>query len=210
MSIQKVLEMAEKFVTLAEEGKGTVVFQQPRNEYQVQREKLSNFFDSFHTQLRRIVAEMGNDLSTLKYRGFDAKMFKMFASVYDTLISLSKEIKEDKPYIAADKLVHYVFDRPTRIVLENLDYIAKSHVESTNVDFKESKMFRHPQIRSLDQLKQLALALKEYMEKNPLIEVPGTTSPLVPRMVEKRENIPEFRAGQEDKTNPAIPGAKRP
>lgn len=209
MSIQKVLEMAEMFVTLAEEGKGTVVLQPARNEYQVQREKLSEFFDKFFAQLRRIIAEMGNDLSTLKYRVFDAKLFRMFAQVYDNLITIHKEMKEDKPYIAAEKLVHYVLDRPTRLILENLDYLAKNHVKATNVDIKETRVLKHPQIRSLDQLRQLALELKEYMEQNPLIVPPGTSSPPEPRLMEIQKELPEFKAEQGDKTNPAIPGAMK-
>lgn len=209
MSIQKVLEMAEMFVALAEEGKGTVVLQPARNEYQVQREKLSDFFDKFFNQLRRVIAEMSNDLSTLRERRFDAKLFRTFAKVYDNLITVHKEISEEKPYIAADKLVHYVMDRPTRIILENLNYLAKEHLKATNVDIKETKFLKHPQIRSLDELGQFVIKLKEYMDKNPLIVPPGISSPPEPRLMEVQKELPEFKAEQGDKTNPAVPVAMK-
>jgi hypothetical protein len=196
MSIQKVLEMAESFVTLAEEG-GTKIAPVPRNEYQEQREKMSDFFDHFTTQMRRLIGEMGNDLHTLKERRFDSKMFKVFGDVYQSLISIFKEIKEDKPYIAAEKLVRFVSDKAK--LLESLESFAKQHVETTNVDFGPSKIFKHPEIRSLDQLRALAEGLGDFMEKNPLIVPPGMTAVTVrppSRMVE----APIFLAGPEDKT----------
>lgn len=206
MSIQKVLEMAEKFVTLAEEQGGTTIKTPHDGEYQAQRNRLSDFYDQFSRQLRIIINEMGGDLFTLKTREFDHKMFKMFGNVYQNLIDISKEVKENKPYIAAEKLVHYVLERPNSIVLENLEFLAKHHTESTNVDFAPNKALRHPEIRSIDALKKLALHLRKYMAANPLIVPPGQSTLPPPRPIENVQVVPAFRAGQEDKTNPALPG----
>lgn len=175
MSIQKVLEMADRFITLAESKRddGTTIKTPHNLEFQDQRTRLAEFADHFSRSLRRVTSEMGSDLFTLKERRFDPKTFKAFGAVYQSLIDMFKGIQADKPYRAAEKLVSYVFDRPTRIVLENLDYLAKHHVQATNVDFAPSATLQHPQIRSIDALNKLAVELKEFMEKYPLIVPPG-------------------------------------
>lgn len=210
MSIQKVLQMAEKFVRMAEEGKQGTVIQSPNDIiFTAQRERLARFYDNFTRQLRIIISEMGSDLFTLKNRDFDGKIFKMFAKVYQDLISLSKEIKEDKPYIAAQKLVHYTLEKPNRSLLENIDFLAKHHTKSTNVDFKPTSVLKHPEIRSLDALTKLATQLKEFMTQHPMVEVllPSTVPP--PRLRETVETIPEFQTGPGEKTNAALPFSKR-
>lgn len=199
MSIQKILEMAETFVALADEDNKT-----PHNEeYQEQRNRLSQFYDHFQKQLRIIVNEMDGDLFTLRHRGFDPKMFKLFSTVYQNVLDLFKSIQEDKPYRAAEKVISYVTNRPTRIVLENLNFLAKHHVQATNVDFAPNKTLQHPQIRSIDALNKLALELKEYMAQNPLIVPPGQARSEVPTEPPPRDKAvfgPESKLGPEDKT----------
>lgn len=205
MSIQKILEMAERFVTIAEE----TVIQSPANiEYKAQRDKLSQFYEMFHRQLRAIIGEMGSDLSTLKMRHFDSKMWQMFAKAYQNLIDISKTINEDKPYIAAEKLVHYVLGKDGSTVLSNLDFLAKHHTKSTNVDFVPSKNFKHPEIRSLELVKKLALHVKSFMEENPLIQSPSISKP-PSGLPETLKDVPAFFSGKEDATNPGVPNAKR-
>jgi len=205
MSIQKILDMAERFVTIAEE----TVLQSPANiEYKAQRDKLSQFYDIFYRQIRATISEMGSDLDTLKMRNFDPKMWKMLAKIYHSLIEISKEITEDKPYIAAEKLVHYVLDREGAIMLDNLDFLAKHHLKSTNVDFKPSKAFRQPETRSIDNIKKLALHVKKFMTENPLIESPSISRP-PSGLPETLKDVPAFFAGQEDVTNPGSPNAKK-
>jgi hypothetical protein len=209
MSIQKVLEMAEKFVTLAEEPGGTAIKTPHNLEYQAERNRLIEFYDHFTRQLRIIINEMGSNLGTLKAREFDHKMFKMLGSAYQSLIDIYKEAKENKPYIAAEKLVRYTLERPNNIVLDNLDFLAKHHMQNTNVDFKPSKALRHPEFHSIDDLKRLALELKKYMAENPLITAPGQSTLPPPRLVENVQPVPDFRAGQEEKTNAALPFSKK-
>jgi len=205
MSIQKILEMAERFVTIAEE----TVLQSPANiQYKAQRDKLSQFYDMFYRQLRSVIAEMGSDLDTLKRRNFDSKMWKMFGNVYQNLIEIAKGMDEDKPYIAAEKLVHYVLGREGAMTIDNLDFLAKHHLKSTNVDFVPSKAFRHPEARSLDAIKKLAQHAKKFMEENPLIESPSISKP-PSGLPETLKDVPAFFAGQEDVTNPGNPNAKR-
>lgn len=200
--------MADRFIALAE-GDGTYVKTPHNLEYQDQRTRLSEFYDNFRTQLRRIIGEMGSDLFTLKERQFDPKMFKMFGNAYQNLIDINKEINEDKPYIAAEKLVHYVLERPNSIVLENLDFLAKHHTQVTNVDVGPSKMLKHPEIRSIDALKKFALHLRTFMAENPLIQPPGQSAPPAARLPDIVKEYPEFKAEQGDKTNPAVPFSKK-
>lgn len=209
MSIQKVLEMADRFVTLAEGEKddGTHIKTPHNLEYQDQRTRLTEFAYELAKQLRRVIGEMGSDLFTLKERQFDPKMFKMFSAAYQNLISMSKEIQEDKPYIAAEKLVHYVLERPNSIVLDNLDFLAKHHTRATNVDFKPSALF--PEIRSIDELRRLAMHLRKYMAENPLINPPGQSAPPAARLPDIVKEYPDFKAEQSDKTNPAVPFSKK-
>lgn len=209
MSIQKVLKMAENFLALAEDPTETVVLAPPVNEYQEQRNRLAKFEEALEKKLRLVIAEMGNDLSTLRFRNFDPKTFKIFGNIYQTLIDIMKSIDPQKPYIAAEKLVRLVSERSTRIILENLDYIAKHHVETTNVDFRPSSRLKHPEIRSIDALRTLAADLKKFMDEHPLINPPGQSAPPAARLPETVKELPAFSAGQGDKTNPAVPLAKK-
>lgn len=205
MSIKKVLEMAERFVTIAEE----TVLQSPANiEYKAQRDKLSQFYDMFYRQLRAIISEMGSDLGTLKMRGFDTAMWQMFGKVYHNLIDISKQINEDKPYIAGEKFVHYVLGKEGAMTLDNLNFLIKHHLQKTNVDFVPSKSFKHPEARSLELAKKLAMHVKKFMEENPLIESPSISKP-PSGLPETLKDVPAFFAGKEDLTNPGGPNAKK-
>jgi hypothetical protein len=209
MSNQKVLEMADMFIALAEEGKGTVINTPHNLEYQDQRNRLSDFYERFTWELRALIGGMGGDLFTLRERGFDGKMFKMFSKVYQNLIDISKEVKKNKPYIAAEKLVHYVLDKPSSSILENLNFLAKNHIQVTNVDFKPTSVLKHPEITSIDDLKKMALHLRKIMAEHPLIVPPGQSSLPPPRLEQNVPAVPDFRVGQEDKTNPEGPKAKQ-
>lgn len=202
MSIQKILEMAEKFVTLADEG---TVIKTPHNmEYEDQRNRLSKFYDHFTRQLRVIINEMEGDLWMLRQRKFDSKLLKALSGVREELITIFKGIQEDKPYRAAEKLVNYVTNRSSKMILDNLDFLAKHHLQVTNEDFVPSPRMQHPQVHSLDALNKLATELKEFMEKNPLIVPPGATEsemPTRPPPAKERPLFgPENELGPQDKT----------
>jgi len=202
MSIQNILKMVENFVALADEG--TIVQNPYNNEYQEQRGRLAKFYDTFNRQLRAIINEMEGDLWMLKERKFDPKLFKAMANVREDLIQIFKGIQEDKPYRAAEKLVFYVSNRPTKMVLDNLDFLAKHHLQVTNEDFIPSARLQHPQIRSIDALGKLASYLKRFMEQHPLIVPPGigrSETPTEPPPAARRNLLgPESKLGPEDKT----------
>lgn len=200
--------MIEKFADLTNEFVKTPV----PNQFQEQRQRLDHFYEQFSTKLRHIRNEMGGELGTLKSREFDHKMFKLFADVYSNVIDLYKAISPEKPYIAAEKLVHYVLDRPSSLYIDNLDFLAKHHLKQTNVDFKPSKVMVHPEIRSLDKLKELALELRVFMSQHPLVRVPEPSSPPAPGLpaIVKDLGLPsEPKPGQNDVTNPGVPLAKK-
>lgn len=194
--------MAEKFVALADEG--TNQGKTPNVIYQEQRDRLAKFHDHFKRQLRVIINEMEGDLWVLKQRRFDPKLFKALGNVREELINIFKSIQEDKPYRAAEKLVFYATNRPTKMVLDNLDFLAKHHLQVTNEDFVTSAMLQHPKIHSIDALNKLVLELQDFMTNNPLIVPPGTATseaPTVPPPARGPVVIePENKLGPEEKT----------
>lgn len=202
MSIQNILKMAERFVTLADEG--TNQGKTPNVVYQEQRDRLSKFHDHLKRQLRIIINEMEGDLWTLKQRKFDPKLFKTMSNVREELIAIFKGIQEDKPYRTAEKLVFYATNRSTKMVLDNLDFLAKHHLQVTNEDFVTSDRVQHPQIHSFDALNKLVPQLKEFMDKYPLIVPPGTATSEMPTVQPPAKGPvplgPESRLGPDDKT----------
>ena len=201
MSVQKILEMAERFVTLADEG--TNQGKTPNVVYQEQRDRLSKFHDHLKRQLRIIISEMEGDLWMLRQRKFEPKLFKTMSNVREELITIFKSIQEDKPYRAAEKLVFYATNRSTKMILDNLDFLAKHHLQVTNEDFTPSARVQQPQIHSFDALNALVSQLKEFMIKHPLIVPPGAAPSEVPTVPPPKGPIPlgpENRLGPEDKT----------
>lgn len=192
MKNQKLFEMVEKFAALSDRP-GT------NNEFQAQRERLAKFYDKFSNDLRRIRNELGSEIGTLKERNFDPKMFRLLIKVYHTLIELYKETDPEKPYIAAEKLVHYVLDKPNAPYIDNLDFLAKHHLKQTNVDFKAGPIMGHPEMRSLDELKRLAMELRAFMAQHPLILPPSPSNPPI-GFNEVLKDVPAFLAGKDDKT----------
>lgn len=169
------------------------------NEFQAQRERLAKFYQKLDENLRHIRSELGDEINTLKERDFDSKMLQLLTKVYFTVISLHKEVNPEKPYIAAEKLVHYVLDKPNAPYIDNLDFLTKHHLKQTNVDFKLHPALIHPEMNSLDALKKLAIELRAFMQKNPLIKLPNLSVPPV-GLQENLKAVPAFFAGQDDKT----------
>ena len=197
MKNQKLFEMIEKFAELSDRPPAN-------NEFQAQRERMAKFYENFSTDLRRIRNEMGSELGTLKQRAFDTAMFRLLAKVYDTLTDFHKQIDPEKPYIAAEKLVHYVLDKPNAPYIDNLDFLAKHHLKKTNVDFGAGKTLIHPEMRSLDKLKILAHEARTFMARYPLIMPFTQSNPPVslPDIVQDKGPQVEQKPGEEAKTNP--------
>lgn len=189
--------MVEKFAALSDRPAAN-------NEFQAQRERLAKFYEKLSSDLRHIRNEMGSELGTLKERDFDTEMFRLLAKVYDTLIELYKEIDPEKPYIAAEKIVHYVLEKPNAPYIDNLDFLAKHHLKKTNVDFGAGKTLIHPEMRSLDKLKILAHEARTFMARYPLIMPFTQSNPPVslPDIVQDKGPQVEQKPGEEAKTNP--------
>ena len=167
--------------------------------FQEQRERLSKFSNEFSEKLRTVRNILGSDFTTLKERGFDHQMLKLFAKVYDNVLNIYKSINPEKPYVAAEKLVHYVLDKPNAPYIDNLDFLGKHHLMRTNVDFKTGPNMVHPEMHGLDELKKLADEIRNFMQRYPLF---GSLTPTNPPIGfgENMKDIPAFLSGQEDKT----------
>lgn len=188
--------MAEKFAALSE----TTQYRTPvNNEFQAQRDRLSKFYESFNDGLRRVRNEMEHEIGLLKMRGFDRKMLHLMSQVHNTILEIYKTIDPNKPYIAAEKLVRYVTERPSMPIIDNLDFLAKHHIKQTNVDFKPGKFLVHPEIRSFDALKKLTTELRNFMVAHPLITTP-TISPVSGLGDVVKDLGGEAKSGKEEKT----------
>ncbi len=148
--------------------------------YQVQRDMLAKFYDFFHSRLRTVMGQMESNLGTLRARNFDKDMWNLLVRVYKHLENIYSHINHDKPYLAAQELVDYVNDRQRRAVIDNLDFLARHHLEQTKPETLAPlpPIAKHiTEAESLGNLKELAAQIKEHMEKNPLIAEPITTPP---------------------------------
>lgn len=194
MKYQKVFEMLEKFTALA-------AYQAPVNvEYQNQRDRLAKFYEHFHGKLRAIINGLDGEIRILKERKFDNKMMKLLVKVHQDLLSIYKETDKDNPYLAATKLVHYVLEGPNKHIIDNLDFLAKHHLQQTNVDFMSGKILQNPQILTLATVKELAEHLKNFMAQHPMIQPPA---PLVSAPVTLEQNlqdVPAFFSKEDEKT----------
>lgn len=206
MKNQKLLEAIDKFaammdfpVTKVSPGSQPAI-PNDNQQFAQQRERLAKFYDSFSDGMRRIRNEVENEVSVLKERDFDPKMWKLYVNMFRTVVDIYRSIDPEKPYIAAEKLVHYVFDRQTAMYIDNLDFLAKHHLKQTNIDFKSGPVFGHPIIRSIEELKSLAHAVREFMNRYPMIK-PITTPPPQMGLPQIYEDLgKEQKAGKDDKT----------
>jgi hypothetical protein len=188
----RVFKLIEKFVALATEP-------HINEQYQAQRDMLSEFHEQFYGGIRSIISELGGDVLVLRGRKFEPSILKMLTKVHNDLVAITREINPDKPYIAAEKLVAYVLDKPNSHIIENLNFLTKHHVKTTNVDVKSTPSFSNPKMQSLDKLKVLAHHLKQFMSQHTLLADPNPIS-ISPHIKENLEEVPAFFAGKEDKT----------
>lgn len=170
--------------------------------YQTQRDMLAKFYNFFHNRLRATIGRMESDLGTLKERNFDKSMWSLLARLYKHLESIYARVSQEKPYSAAQELVDYVNDRQRRAVIDNLDFLARHHLESTKPETSTplpSTVKQVGEAESLGMLSSLADQIKEHMEKNPLIVEPITTPPPAKRETPGAQH-PSVAIGPEEKT----------
>jgi hypothetical protein len=178
MKSSKVLQLIKKY---ADEPAGTVMFEQSENRFKHQRQRLTEFSHSFHTRMRVLIAEIEYDIGILKDRGFDKDMRMLMTQIWVQLVEIFKAFKQDEPYKSAAKIIQYVRAKSTRSIIDNLEFLAKHHVEKTNVDFGPSKVLVHPEIRGLTLLTSLTDYLEKYIKENPLLSKDPVITPMPPR-----------------------------
>jgi hypothetical protein len=180
-------------------------------QFHAQREMLARFYDFFHRYLRQVLSQMESDLGTLKGRNFDPNMRRLMVDVYRRLEEIFKKTDERKPYLAAQQLVDYVGDRHHRSVIDNLEFLAKHHLEATTPETAAPlpTNVRHiMEAESLPMVKRLVEKLKEHMEQFPLIDIPLPT-PIPPPGLTPAVEHPAQPIGEQQVTNPAIPKPKQ-
>ena len=176
-------------------------------QFHAQREMLVRFYDFFHRHLAHILSQMDSDIGTLRARGFDSNMRRLFGQVYKRLEEIYKKIDTNKPYPAAQELVDYVGDRHHRSIIDNLEFLAQHHLKATKPETAiplASSMKHILEARSLPMVKELAEKLQEHMQEFPLIQLPPLT-PIPPPGFTPAIEHPAQQVGEGEVTNPAIP-----
>jgi len=188
---QNVINLANSFLTLAEDQGSNY------NDWESQQSKLDQFYLHFSKSLRFIINSLEGSLWSLKERKFDTKGYQALVKLQNQLIEINKQIKPNNPYLAANKLVNLVLDRPNLMIIDTLDFLIKHHLQQTQVDFRPSLSLRHPDVKELTNLKDLAEQLRNFMSKNPLIEKPTISTQQLENTL---QDVPSFKGGPEDKT----------
>lgn len=165
MKYQAILQQTEQFLSLAQ----NTINQSVAPEVSLQHDRLFKFHEHLSKTLLRIISELGSEISTLKDRTFDSKMLGLLSKTYQGLINIYKHITENDPYLAAQELIRLVLEKPNAAVIDNLDFLAKHHLQSTNESLRTGKLLQHPQINSLDKLKELANYCKTFIGKYPML-----------------------------------------
>lgn len=162
--------------------------------FEAQRE----FGRDFAGKLRTILHELEGDVFTLKQRRFDPNIMQILFKVKGDLEHILLSIKDSRPHEAGWMLVDYVNDRNTKATLDNLDFLAQHHLKNTQEKIPAIPTFKHPEINFFQKLRALANEVKSYMESNPPLPIPGSTSP--PPQEHLGVQHPSVAVGPEAKT----------
>ena|SRR5258708_7657620 len=201
MTNLKVLQLLKKYADEA----GTVLLENSDARFKHQRQRLSEFSHQLYTRFRLIISELEGDLMTLRERQFDRDMQKITIKVWQDLHQIAKIFNQDKPYIMAQKIIDYVKSRHTPAILENLDFLAKHHLQQTH-EGPPSKF--HAQFRSIQLLFNLSEYLEKYMTEHPMLPIMQPT-PQEELAKIKTTIEPGGALTPADKTAPSIPQAKK-
>jgi hypothetical protein len=202
MSYQEVQRLAKKFAQVLTPAK------ERTKEFNMQRVKLEYFHNHFYRKMRALLGSMEGDIRVLHEQGFDPIMLKLFIKSYRDLLEILKSVNEKKPYMAAEKFVKYVLERPTSSILENLDFLIQHHLGGKKIETKEGPILGRTQISTIKDLRELAISIKKFIENNPLIPIPGDSGFPI-EMVEAPAITQPVPVGSIEKTNPAIPAKKK-
>lgn len=172
--VQQLIALADE---LSEKMNKTVALGDNKPDLNLQFEAQRKFGRDFYSKLRRLSGELEGDIFTLKARDFDPNMMRLLGKVKMELEKILLSIKESNPHGAAQKLVDYVQGRSTKMVLDNLDFLAQHHLQSTMPPGKLPPFAKHVEVNFFKKLRALADELKAHMDVNPPLYVPSSSSP---------------------------------
>lgn len=144
-----------------------------------QFEAQRQFGRMFFKKLRNVYGELMGDLLTLKERQFDPNMYRLADKVKGEVIRILNSIKENNPHAGGWELVDYALEKPNSAIIDNLDFLAKHHVKTTQpqTNFEVKAPVKHAEVNSFQHLKELAQEIKNYMEQHPPVSVPTSSPP---------------------------------
>lgn len=154
------------------------------------RQAVADFSIDFREKLRLVMGEMESDLITLRYRHFDKTMFNAYGDIWKHIVKVNKQSSFDDPMGAAHEIISYVNSQ--KHIIENIEFMAKRHVEHTNVDTKMTGRMTHPKLRGLSTLLHFVNHIEAELKK---IETPSTTQKTwfpPPRAPKDLENVPSL------------------
>lgn len=176
MTGPKTLQLIKLADDLANKMEGTIVPDNRRETLNQQFEKQREFARKTYNKARNIHAELLGDIFTLKHRNFNPDMLKLAIKVKEDLEKLFRSYKESSPHTFGQKIVSFALDRPNGPIIDNLDFLTKHHIQSTQVQGDLPAFAKHAEVNSFKHLKELALETKAYMDQNPPIPVPMVSS----------------------------------
>lgn len=193
MSYEKVIKLAAQFMKKMGEGDRD-------QQFQVQRERLEEFYSKIRGKLRALTNEMDGDLFTLKHKGLDKGSFALFARIRDDIRTLANKIDSKKPYPGVQAFINYVTSEETEGMIEDLNFLIQLHLKRNEVDFAPSKSLKQAEVNSLNQISWIAHEAKDYMDKHPMLQEYHSAPPTLNR--EDLTHGPEAKLGPQDETIP--------
>lgn len=214
MSHQEVIQLANKMLAKIAD----LVAQTPFDAEQARLERLGK---TLEPKLFAIAIEIEGDLRVLWERKMDAQTLRHIMKVHREIIRLYNEVKihPREVHKVAEKLVQFTTTSPDKDVLDRLIETTGQYLQTTNVDTQIGTHVVNPKNLGLRKLKTLGNTLKSYLADHPLIHLKETVRPSpmpqLPSGSQGTEIIPPVSfdetlpsAGNEMKTNPAVPSAK--
>lgn len=201
-SIIKLLAVAEAYQKSAQDNAGVDPSLSPKEQqnqkFQAQRARLDKFGRYFSGKCRAILNELDGEIFTLRQRKFDPQMLELLVDIKNNIEYICKKMDYNNPYTTAYELVDYILDKPTRVSIENLEFLAKHHLEKTKPAGNYPPFAFNAEVRSLEKLLGFAYSNRAYMEANPMLHFPNFSS--VPANPNPAAD-PDFLADPEEQTN---------
>ena len=214
MSHQEVIQLANQMLA-------KIADLVARTPFELEQARLERLSQALEPKLLALASEVEGDLRVLWERKMDTQTLRHVMKVHRELMRLYNEIKLNPrgAHRVAEKLVQFTTTNPDKDVLDHLIETTSQHLQATNEDFQAGGNVVHPKNLGLRKLKALGNAVKSYLADHPLIPLQETVRPAPPQIPtdpHKTDIIPPMSfdatlpsAGNEMKTSPAVPSAKR-